>query len=180
MMLMTVALYFKNKHFQYGVLFLSVCFVAATSSLQMTSDWLKLAINFLHLNSLTLLGFSNDLFYHGGDREFGVLYAASIPLIIYGACLIIQKKKWIALLPYLIGCFFSVFNPSFPEVKEFFYALPFFAAASSYGFVNLRKSIAMIFFAIVIFEFSLFFHDYGVHYPIRTNDYFMTNYSKGN
>ena len=111
--------------------------------------------NTFHLASFGFLFFSNDSFWHGGNKDTGVLFLSFLPFLFIGVVDVFKKDISIMVMLLIIGTLLSVLNPYFPEVFEFYIVIPVFVLSVTRGLYGLRtfnKKIISLFILLFIFE----------------------------
>jgi len=152
------------------------------SSIRFPISWEKTLPNMFHIFSFDYFFFKNDSFWNGGVRTYGILFISLLPFLIIGLSTIIHKKIIIpGILFVLMLLLFGVIDPNFPETRVFYYLLPFILMIVALGLFKLKKILRPNTFIIFIipfvliftYELSSFLHEYTIHYPIRSREYFM-------
>jgi hypothetical protein len=123
--------------------------------------------------SFDYLFFNNNYFYLGGVRNFGILYKAFLPFIIFGMISLINRKKNEILFGIVILGIFASFSPLYPETREFYLSLPFLIITISTGIKTLysariktMKILGIILILLLVYEYAQYLHYYFVHYSI--------------
>lgn len=137
----------------------------------------KFRDNLFELLSPQMWFFHNITFYHGGLREWGLVFISLLPFLIYGIFKPFTKvhRNIIVILGGLIVC--SSLSPFFPESREFFLATPllsFLIGSGIYGIYALTKLKGKLMLAVLtiffLYEISQLLHFYYIHYPINVRD----------
>lgn len=133
-----------------------------------------------HLLSGEWLFYKNETFWGGGLRTSGVFLPSFIPFYYLGLIILIRRfnRKYIPLLlTVILWWIISALNPRYPEGREFFFALPLLCVAVAQGLVfvltkiksqhNFIKILMLIYFLFMTYEYTVYAHDYIIHYSQR-------------
>lgn len=133
--------------------------------------------NSFRLMSPQMWFFNNVTFYHGGLREWGMVYISVLPLLILGFIKSYNRKNIFLYLVFLILSMISAMSPFFPESREFFLATPilsFFIGKGFYVLISEKKVIysliTFILLLLIIYEISQLLHFYYNHYPLNVRE----------
>jgi hypothetical protein len=125
--------------------------------------------NFYNLISFKSLFFNNEFFWWGGLKDVGIMYIFLLPFFLHGLILLIRYKLFSYIYFLIIVVIIASFNKNFPETRELYLTLPVFAfitAASIYTIWGKYKLLLSLILSIfLVFESSLYWHNYFYHYP---------------
>ncbi len=96
--------------------------------------------NLFKLYSIEYLFYKNDSFWLGGFRTIGVMLPTVMPIFMVGLLLSIKKfhRKYLVHLGFIsIITILALFNPLFPEEREFFIITPYLSIITGIGVINL-------------------------------------------
>jgi hypothetical protein len=136
--------------------------------------------NLFKLISVEFLFYKNDSFWFGGFRTQGVMLPSMLPLFSIGVFKLIKKMhifQFKIILAVMIIWLVSALAPKFPEQQIYFLICPILCYIIALGVIYileqinttniLKKSMMIIYFIFIIYEYGLFFHTYTWHYPNR-------------
>lgn len=133
--------------------------------------------NLFRLLSPQMWFFNNITFYHGGLREWGMVYISMLPLLILGLIKSYNRKNKFLYLVFLILSLISAMSPFFPESREFFLTTPilsFFIGKGFYVLISEKKVIysliTFILLLLIVYEISQLLHFYYNHYPLNVRE----------
>lgn len=133
--------------------------------------------NLFRLLSPQMWFFNNITFYHGGLREWGMVYISMLPLLILGLIKSYNRKNIFLYLVFLILSIISAMSPFFPESREFFLVTPLLSFFIGKGFCELVSEkkviyslITFVLLLLIVYEISQLLHFYYNHYPLNVRE----------
>ncbi|KKR34305.1 MAG: hypothetical protein UT63_C0003G0021 [Candidatus Gottesmanbacteria bacterium GW2011_GWC2_39_8] len=179
-------IYFENKLFKAlsFIIFIILLKIIYPSFYLFNSffDYKHYSVNFFKLISGQFLFFTNDTFWWGGAREYGILFLAVLPFLIFGLydLLVIKGQKLKLPLYFIFSILIlSAGSPHLPESQEFLLAIPFFAMIlgkgahlffSSHFSTILKYAIILSFAGFFTYQLIDFTHYYFIHYSLRVRN----------
>ncbi len=134
-------------------------------------DYLKHYFDNLNPGFLFIAGDNNPKF---SPQTVGQMYVWDIPFFIMGILFLLRKREknwWLVPLWLIIGIIPAAFARETPHALRIESSLPTFQIFVAYGFVQLtqainrhKKVIIYGLFALLLFNFIYFYHDYFYNY----------------
>lgn len=157
--------------------------------LQTKFDFNLLLNNFFDALSFNKIFFTNDSYWSGGIRRYGMIYPEIIPIFLVGVFELLNKKRFDLILFGLSVLLIVSLSPTYPEAREIGLLAPIIAIILGFGglkvfnyFKRNTKNILVVisglaYIIVLLYGIINFFHYYLIHYDfgVKQENYYQIN-----
>lgn len=157
--------------------------------LQTKFDFNLLLNNFFDALSFNKIFFTNDSYWSGGIRRYGMIYPEIIPIFLVGVFELLNKKRFDLILFGLSVLLIAALSPTYPEAREIGLLAPIIAIILGFGglkvfnyFKRNTENILVVisglaYLIVLLYGIINFFHYYFIHYDfgVKQENYYQIN-----